>query len=57
MKKWRDGNMKKRWRAAAILQAEERMHRVRGALGIIALVNNMELIIAEKRNQLDREVS
>jgi len=57
VKKWRDGNMKKRWRAAAILQAEERMHRVRGALGIIALVNNMELIIAEKRNQLDREVS
>ncbi len=29
VKRWRNGDMKKRWLAAAIIQAEERMHRVR----------------------------
>jgi transposase-like protein len=47
VKKWRGGDMKKRWLAAAILKAEERMHRVRGALGIVALVKKMESIIEE----------
>ncbi len=57
VKKWRDGDMKKRWLAATILQAEKRMHRVRGSLGIVTLVRNMESIIDERRNQLDRKVS
>jgi putative transposase len=57
VKKWGAGDMKKRWLAAAILKAEERMHRVRGSLGIIALVKNMETIVDEDRKMLDRRAS
>lgn len=55
VKKWRGGDMRKRWLAAAIMIAEERMHRIRGALGIKALVKNMEQVIRERENQLDRK--
>lgn len=55
VKKWRGGDMRKRWLAAAIMIAEERMHRIRGALGIKALVKNMEQLIIERENQLDRK--
>ena len=57
VKKWGNGNMKKRWLAAAILKAEERMHRVRGAIGIRPLVKNMEIILEENRKILDRKIS
>jgi len=30
VKKWRSGDMRKRWLAAAIMIAEERIHRIRG---------------------------
>lgn len=57
VKKWRGGDMKKRWLAAAILKAEERMHRVRGSLGIIAMVKNMETFVSENQKVLDRRAS
>lgn len=56
VKKWHGGDMKKRWLAAAILKAEKRMYRVRGALGIAALVKNMESILDERQKMIDREV-
>ncbi len=57
VKKWRNGDMKKRWLAAAIIQAEERMHRVRGMLGISTLVKNMEKLLDEKRLVIDIRAS
>jgi transposase-like protein len=57
VKKWRNGDMKKRWLAAAIIQAEERMHRVRGVLGISTLVKNMEKLLDEKRLVIDKRAS
>jgi transposase-like protein len=57
VKKWRSGDMKKRWLAAAIIQAEERMHRVRGMLGIGTLVKNMEKLIDEKILMIDKRAS
>jgi len=48
VKKWQGGDMKKRWLAAAILQAEERMHRVRGFMSISSLIKNMEKISEKK---------
>lgn len=45
--------MKKRWIAVATLKAEERMHRVPGAFGIVALIKNMEVIVREKQKILD----
>jgi putative transposase len=53
VKKWRSGDMKKRWLAAAIVKAEERMHRVRGRLGIVPLVKSMEKLVDEKRLMVD----
>ena len=50
-------DMKKRWLASAILKSEERMHRVRGFLGIATLVKNMESILDDRQNLLDRKVS
>ena len=57
VKKWRGGDMKKRWLAAAILKAENRMNRVRGALSIVVLVKKMESIIDERKKMLDRKAS
>ena len=54
VKRWRGGDMKKRWLAAAIVKAEERMHRVRGCLGIVALVKKMEEHLKENKKILDR---
>lgn len=54
VKNWRDGDMKKRWLAAAVMNAEERMHRVRGAIGIGQLVKKMEELLEEKRLVVDR---
>ena len=45
--------MKKRWLAAAIVKAEERMHRVRGCSGIVVLVKNMEEFSKENKKILD----
>lgn len=53
VKKWRGGDMKKRWLASAILMAEERMHRIHGSFGIASLVKNMESFVIERPNQLD----
>jgi transposase-like protein len=57
VKKWRAGDMKKRWLAAAVLKAEERMHRVRGYMGISSLVKNMERILEEEKIKVDRQAS
>ncbi len=57
VKKWHGGDMKKRWLAAAIIKAEERMHRVRGALGIVSLVKSMEKLLDEKNLTIDRRAS
>jgi len=57
VKKWQNGDMKKRWLAAAIIQAEERMHRVRGMLGISTLVKNMERLLDEKKLVIDKRAS
>jgi transposase-like protein len=57
VKKWRGGDMKKRWLASAILKAEERMHRVRGFVGIRSLVANMEKVLEEQQRHLDRKTS
>jgi len=57
VKKWRSGDMKKRWLASAILKAEERMHRVRGSIGIRPLVKNMEKLLEDQRRCLDRKIS
>jgi transposase-like protein len=54
VKNWRGGDMKKRWLAAAVMNAEERMHRVRGAIGIVPLVKKMEELLEEKRLMVDR---
>jgi hypothetical protein len=48
VKKRGKGDMKKRWLASAILQSEERMHRVTGFMGIRALVKNMENVRKSK---------
>jgi putative transposase len=57
VRKWSGGDMKKRWLATAIMKAEERMHRVRGAIGITALVKNMEMILAGESILLDKRAS
>ena len=57
VKKWRNGDMKKRWLTAAILKAEERMHRVRGFMTIGPLVRNMEKVLEENQKILDRKIS
>jgi putative transposase len=41
VKKWQDGDMRKRWLCAAAIQAEMRMNRVRGYAAIPALVEAM----------------
>ncbi|GEM_PF-4143482 len=45
--------MEKRWLAVAIIQAEERMHRVRGYMGISSLIKNMEKM-SENEKKVDR---
>lgn len=53
VKKWGKGDMKKRWPASAILQSEERMHRVKGFVGISYLVKNMEKILEDQKLKID----
>lgn len=53
VKKWGKGDMKKRWLASAILQSEERMHRVKGFVGISYLVKNMEKILEDQKLKID----
>lgn len=55
--RWRNGDMKKRWIAAAILQAEERMNRIRGAIGIMTLVKEMEKLIGSENYNVDKKAS
>ena len=55
VKKWGKGDMKKRWLASAILQSEERMHRVRGFMGIKPLIKNMEKILNDEKIMIDRK--
>jgi transposase-like protein len=57
VKKWRGGDMKKRWLASAMIKTEKRMHRVRGFMGIRPLVKNMERVIGEQEVLLDRRIS
>ena len=49
--------MKKRWLASAILQSEERMHRVKGFMGISSLVKNMEKILEDQKLRIDSKAS
>jgi len=55
VKKWGKGDMKKRWLAAAILQSEERMHRVKGFIGIKPLIKNMEKLLSDEKKIVARE--
>ena len=57
VKKWGKGDMKKRWLASAILQSEERMHRVKGFMGISSLVKNMEKILEDQKLRIDSKAS
>jgi len=57
VKKWGKGDMKKRWLASAILQSEERMHRVKGFMGISTLVKNMEKILEDQKLKIDSKAS
>ncbi len=45
VKRWRTGDMKKRWLASAIVKVEE---LVRGSFVIFALVKNIESLAREK---------
>jgi len=57
VKNWRVGDMKKRWLAASIVDAEKRMYRVRGAMSIPALIKNMNAILESEAKLIDRKVS
>jgi len=57
VKKWRSGDMKKRWLASAILQSEKSMHRITGFIGINSLIKNMEKILDEEKLKIDRRAS
>ncbi len=57
VKKWGKGDMKKRWFASAILQSEDRMHRVKGFMDISSLVKNMEKILEDQKIKIDSKVS
>lgn len=57
VKKWREGDMKKRWLAAAIMKAEKKMHRVRGAIGIAEFIKNMDEVLTKEKNKFDRQAS
>lgn len=57
VKKWGNGDMKKRWLASAILQSEERMHRVRGFMSITPLIKNMEKLLSEEKIMIDTKAS
>ncbi|MBP9044362.1 MAG: hypothetical protein KBG49_12820 [Spirochaetes bacterium] len=48
--------MKKRWLDAAILQSEERMHRLSGFMSIKPLIKSMEKVLSEEKIELTRRV-
>jgi transposase-like protein len=56
VKRWGKGDMKKRWLASAILQSEERMHRLRGFMGIKPLIKNMEKVLSEEKIKIDKKI-
>lgn len=49
--------MKKRWLALAILQSEERMHRVKGFMEIGSLVKNIEKLLEDQKLRIDSKAS
>ena len=48
VKRWRDGNMRKRWCAAGLLRAEEKFRRIKGYRHLPALVAAIESIVQRK---------
>jgi putative transposase len=42
VKRWRDGDMRKRWTAAGMLQAEQQFRRIVGYSNLAKLVNAIE---------------
>lgn len=48
VKRWRDGNMRKRWCAAGLLRAEEKFRRIKGHRHLPALVDTIESIVQKK---------
>lgn len=57
VKNWRGGDMKKRWLAASIVDAEKRMYKVRGAMSIPILIKNMNAILEINEKLIDRKTS
>jgi len=47
--------MKKRWLASAILQSEERMHRLSGFMSIKPLIKSREKILSEEKIEIDKK--
>jgi hypothetical protein len=45
--------MKKRWLDAAILQSEERMHRLSGFMSIKPLIKSREKVLSEEKIKID----
>ena len=48
VKRWRDGNMRRRWCAVGLLKAESRFRRVKGYREIPNLVRAMKRELGEK---------
>jgi hypothetical protein len=48
--------MKKRWLDAAILQSEERMHRLSGFMSIKPLIKSREKVLSEEKIKIDRKI-
>jgi len=48
VKRWRDGNMRKRWCAAGLLRAEQKFRRIKGHRHLPALAEALEAIVAKR---------
>jgi transposase-like protein len=57
VKRWRDGDMRRRWCAAGLLHAEGRFRRVKGYRQIPKLLTALERLVAAQQTGNDREVA
>ena len=55
--RWRDGDMRRRWRVAGLLRAESEFRRLKGHRALPTLVRALESLVQERRARNAREAA
>jgi putative transposase len=55
--RWRDGDMRKRWRTAGLLRAESKFRRVKGRRAMPTLLKALESLVREQLPGSKRRVA